>query len=108
LKSLSDVLIETLDPVLTGDKWFNGFIKRHDELSYKRSEYLSRSRAAVTEERIRDWFAETEKWLEDDLLALKDPTTNPNRIWNMDESSFFVNPSGILVVGETGNESTVP
>lgn len=41
-----------------GRNWFTRFLKRHKNLSIRLAENLCKSRAAVTEEMIRNWFTE--------------------------------------------------
>lgn len=81
-----------------GRKWFDSFMVRHPELSVKQSEYISKARAAVTAEKIRKWFQNTLDDLGDQASVLDDP----KRIWNMDETSFYLNPTGGFVIAEKG------
>lgn len=41
-----------------GRDWYNRFLKRHPEISIRMSNNVSKYRAAVTEENIRQWFKE--------------------------------------------------
>lgn len=41
-----------------GRNWFNRFLKRHSNLSIRLAENLCKSRAAVSEDMIRNWFSE--------------------------------------------------
>lgn len=81
-----------------GRKWFESFMSRHPELSVKKSEYISKARAAVTAEKIRKWFQNTLDDLRNEATVLEDP----KRIWNMDETAFYLNPSGGCVIAEKG------
>lgn len=83
---------------IPGKKWYANFMKRNPELSYKQSEYLNKARASVTEEKIRRWFEETLNLLGEDAETLEDPS----RVWNMDETAFYLNPSGGCVIAEKG------
>lgn len=78
--------------IFKGRKWFKGFLERHPKISEKRAEYLSKTRGKVTEEYIREWFHETTELLGNDIDILLHG--EPNRIWNMDETSLYTNPSG--------------
>lgn len=81
-----------------GKKWFRQFMKRHPDLSYKQTEYLNKARSCITESKIRNWFSETLGHLGEDARILEEPS----RIWNMDETSFYLNPKGSCVLAEKG------
>lgn len=83
---------------LPGKTWYTNFMKRHPELSYKQSEYLNKARASVSEDKIRQWFRHTYTLLGEDAEVLNDPS----RVWNMDESAFYLNPTGGCVLAEKG------
>ncbi|XP_039302911.1 uncharacterized protein LOC120357158 [Solenopsis invicta] len=81
-----------------GRKWFENFMKRHPALSMKKAEYLSKTRAAVTEQYIRNWFSEVQILLKDNSDVLEDP----QRVFNMDETAVYLAPKGGLVIAEKG------
>ena len=58
---------------LAGRKWFEEFMKRHPNSSKKKAEYLSKSRAAVTETKIRKWFSDLQELLGDQANVLQHP-----------------------------------
>ncbi|XP_033220991.1 uncharacterized protein LOC117175391 [Belonocnema kinseyi] len=68
---------------------------RHPEIVLKHTEVLSKARAAVTEEKIREWFLEAKDYLteEEALDILKDPS----RMYNLDET-------GVQTCPKTGQE----
>jgi len=74
------------------------FMNRHPNLSQKKAEYLSKSRAAVTEESIRNWFTDIESLLGDNIKVLD----YPRRIFNMDETAILRALKGGLLLGENG------
>lgn len=61
-------------------------MKRHPELSVKKAEYLGKARALVNQPKIEKWFEETRELLGNEICVLEDPS----RVWNMDESAFFL------------------
>lgn len=73
-----------------GRKWYSLFLKRHPELSQRISQNLTASRAAVSEQKIRDWFNEVEEHLKNKHLeyVLQDPS----KLFNGDETAFFLCP----------------
>lgn len=83
-----------------GKKWFQSFLKRNPELSERTPENISKGRAAVTEEIIRKWFADLQKHLED--KGASDILTQPDRILNGDETSFYICPNTGKVIAPRG------
>ncbi|XP_063625003.1 uncharacterized protein LOC134796734 [Cydia splendana] len=73
-----------------GKKWFSSFLKRHPDITEKTAQNLSKSRDDVTEEGIRKWFEEITTYIEG--IGLKDVLDEPSRIFNTDESAFFLSP----------------
>lgn len=74
---------------------------RHEQLTYKRKEYLSKQRGKVTEQYVRNWFAETETYLGPEFVEIL-RSGDPTRVWNMDETSFYLNNAGTMVIAEKG------
>lgn len=72
---------------MPGRKWYEGFLRRHPELSLRTPQNLTMSRASVKKIQIRRRFIEVYEFLEaaDLTTVLQDPT----RIFNADESAFF-------------------
>lgn len=79
--------------------WFEGFMSRHPDISQKHAEYINKARAAITEVKIRNWFQEIAELIGTENLKVLD---DPSRIWNCDETSFFLAPKGALVLAEKG------
>lgn len=44
-------------------KWFSNFLKRHPVISIREAESVNKARAIVTEESIRVWFRDLQKFL---------------------------------------------
>ncbi|XP_065642222.1 uncharacterized protein LOC124813635 [Hydra vulgaris] len=81
--------------------WSYAFLRRHEQLSQKRGEYLNRARGGVTEKAIRDWFTEIPKLLGENAQYLNDLL----RVFNMDESGFQLSPKTNLLIGERGKKT---
>jgi len=82
-----------------GKKWFYSFMNRNKCLSQKHAEYVNRARGSVTEEKIRKWFAEVYDLLEEHVNVLK----CPDRVFNMNETCFYLAPKGDLILGQRGS-----
>lgn len=67
-----------------GVKWFNLFLKRHKEIVLKNAEVITKSRAAVSEENIKQWFSELQDYLTENNCI--DMMNEPRRIMNCDET----------------------
>lgn len=76
-----------------GRKWVAGFFKRHPILSVKKSEYLSKQRALLTEGTVRGWFMNVRRQLEEDGIDLS-MLEDPKRVFNLDETAIYTNPAG--------------
>lgn len=74
-----------------GRKWYEGFRRRHPLISEKESQNLNGGRASVSEENLRGWYDEVHQSLTklDNVHILDDP----DRIFNMDESGFYLSPT---------------
>ncbi|CAG4973401.1 unnamed protein product [Parnassius apollo] len=85
-----------------GKKWFSSFIKRHPILAERTAENLSSARNEVTEEQINNWFKEVDEYLAEKglLEALKEPS----RVFNADESAFFLAPKPGRVLVRRGEK----
>jgi hypothetical protein len=83
-----------------GDGWFNGFLKRHPEIAQRNAESINRSRGALTEECIRGWFRDAEKFFADKNMSyiLRDP----KRQYNGDETGFQLDPKSGRVMAPRG------
>lgn len=80
-----------------GKKWVSLFLKRYPEISERVPEKLSKVRATVPEQRIRQWFKEVLDTLKEvDATEVLD---DPSRIFNLDETAFFLCPKSGKVLG---------
>ncbi|XP_063215801.1 uncharacterized protein LOC134527237 [Bacillus rossius redtenbacheri] len=86
-----------------GRKWCTSFLKRNPGLTLRTAQNLTSSRAAVSQEQISAWFREVYKYLEENKL--EDVLSDPRRIFNGDESAFFLNPKGNKVLAKKGDKN---
>lgn len=78
-------------------------MRRHPDISQRISQNLSKSRKNVTETQIRNCFSEVEVYLTSN--SLMDILDEPSRVFNTDESAFFLNPKGLKVLAPRGDKS---
>ncbi|KAJ8946287.1 hypothetical protein NQ314_008912 [Rhamnusium bicolor] len=86
-----------------GRHWYEAFLKRHPEVSQRMSQNLTSNRANVSEENIRLWFKEVETYLKDNKYL--DIVSDPSRVFNTDETAFFLNPKGGKVLARRGEKA---
>lgn len=86
-----------------GRHWYDAFLKRHPILSSRVAQTLVKSRAILTEKCIREWFTEIQTYLmkENYMSILNDP----DRVFNMDESAFFLSPKTQKVLVTKGEKA---
>lgn len=86
-----------------GRRWYDNFRERHPLISEKISQNLTASRAAITEEKLRNWHSDINKYCEREniLDILEDPT----RIFNMDEKGFILTPNNEIVLVRRGDKA---
>ena len=84
-----------------GQHWYRAFMKRHPNLSNRIAQNLTCTRAAVTEEDLREWFSKVKRYLEDKNLL----NIEPHRIFNLDESAFMLVPKDNKVITEKGTRA---
>lgn len=73
-----------------GTKWLSLFLNPYPELAEKTTEKLSKVRSSVSEKKIRDWFLEVSNNIEEQNLT--EVLADPNRVYNFNETSFFLLP----------------
>jgi hypothetical protein len=74
----------------SGQKWARGFFKRHPRLSSKKAQTLAKHRTLATKEEIVQWFQKISTYFEQN--SLNEAISDPNRVWNLDESAFDMCP----------------
>ena len=81
--------------------WYEAFRKRNPQLSIRKPQHLSLSRASVTREDLKEWFQDVEEILKKkDLLNI-----SPNRIYNCDETNVVLCPESEKVLTSKGSRS---
>lgn len=82
------------------DTWFKLFCARHPALATRVAQNISRSRANVTEGNLREWFERTRRFCE--ISNCIDALADPKRIYNLDETAFFLSPEPGRVMAKKG------
>lgn len=88
---------------IPGRKWYEGFLRRHPEITLRTPQNLTMSRSSVTQIQIKRWFNEVHEFLKDSNST--NILQDPNRIFNADESAFFLNPKGNKVLALRGDKT---
>ncbi|KAF2891178.1 hypothetical protein ILUMI_14995, partial [Ignelater luminosus] len=84
-------------------KWYKGFTARHSEISARLTQNLTKCRSDLTEGKIRNWFQEINDYLTANHLeaVVKDS----QRIYNADETAFFLAPKGMKCLIQKGDKT---
>lgn len=86
-----------------GKKWFQLFRTRHPTISMRVAQNISKSRAKVTESNLRNWFENVRKFCE--TSDCTDALNDPKRIYNLDETAFFLAPTPDKVMAKKGSRT---
>ncbi|KAI4454373.1 hypothetical protein MML48_9g00011248 [Holotrichia oblita] len=84
-----------------GRHWFEGFLRRHPQITERVTQNLSTSRGAVTKPKIEKWFEEIDDFFKSSKINIVDP----RRIFNTDESALFLSPKGNKVLVKKGSKT---
>lgn len=85
-----------------GKKLYKLSLKRHPTISERTAQNLTTACDNVTEEGINKWFSEVEAYLrEKDLMSA---TVEPERVFNTDESAFYLSPKAGKVLAKRGEK----
>lgn len=80
-----------------GKKWLRLFLKRRPSIVKRNTEIISKARAAVTEDTIRDWFQNLTEYLRTENL--ENIVSDPTRIYNADETGMQFCPKTGKLLG---------
>lgn len=84
-----------------GRHWYESFCRRHAELCNRVAQNLTRARASATESVLRIWFDEVHRHLQKNNLLQIDSS----RVFNCDESAFFLCPKAEQVIAKKGSKA---
>lgn len=81
-----------------GRRWYEGFRRRHPNITLRTAQHLSLSRVGVTQECLKEWFSEQCKFLKSkNLIGI-----SPTRVFNCDESNIMLCPDSDKVLTRKG------
>lgn len=80
-----------------GDKWVSLFMKRHPKITQRNTEIISKGKACLTEDSIREWFKDLEQYLKDENCL--DILSDGDRIFNADDTGVECCPKTGKVMG---------
>lgn len=83
-----------------GEGWYKAFLKRHTELTERKSEAITTASSKISEADIRKWFSEIDSYLKD--KGFDDILNFPERVFNGDETNFQLNPQNQKVLAPRG------
>nr|XP_029719805.1 uncharacterized protein LOC115262004 [Aedes albopictus] len=86
-----------------GRKWLIGFMRRNPGFSFRTLEAVSSAGGRVTEKDIRGWFQMIEMWLTENHM--REILNDPGRVFNGDETSFYLHPKTKEVIARTGSRN---
>ncbi|KAF6212246.1 hypothetical protein GE061_012767 [Apolygus lucorum] len=85
-----------------GKKWLECFLKRHPSVTLRTPQNLTNSRASIKQHQILEWSSVVYSYLvENDYAQI---LHDPMRVFNGDESAFFLCPKGEKVLAQKGNK----
>jgi len=84
-----------------GRHWYEKFRNRHPNVSNRTAQHLTLNRASVTQEDLKEWFLEVQKYLESKNLL----DVDPSRVFNCDETNIQLLPKPDKVIAEKGARS---
>lgn len=88
---------------VVGRKWLKGFLRRHPEITFRTPEAVTSASAKVSEGDIRRYFADLGSYLEHNNLMTA--ALDPRRMFNGDETSFFLHPLTKAVLALRGSRN---
>lgn len=82
-----------------GSKWYEGFMRRHRDVSDRVYHNITKSRTKVSESQIRKWFDEDEKYLVSNNFFVI--LSNLSRIFNTNETALVLARRGDKLIYQT-------
>ncbi|KAG5865583.1 hypothetical protein JTB14_018158 [Gonioctena quinquepunctata] len=88
---------------LPGDGWYKAFMKRHPDLTTRKSEGVSAASSAISEQDIRKWFDGIHSYLSQ--KGYSEVLEHPEKLFNADETNFQLCPQNKRVIAPKGTKN---
>lgn len=86
-----------------GSGWFKNFLQRNPTVALRVAQNLTASRSSVNEDKIRHWFSTVYNYFE--ASNITDVLQDDSRIFNCDETAFFLCPKDKQVLVRKGSKA---
>lgn len=86
-----------------GEAWYKAFLRRHPNITLRTSEGVTPSSAVISEMDIRNWFTGIELYLKEKNLF--EILQDPSRVFNGDETCFYLCPKNKKVLAPKGTKN---
>ena len=87
---------------LPGKHWYQGFVKRHPDITLRRAMELGHQRALISKEMVDGWFDGLKTYLQKEVPDWEAMINDPRRIFNADESGFPLSITNGKVLTDKG------
>ncbi|KAG5893479.1 hypothetical protein JTB14_031257 [Gonioctena quinquepunctata] len=88
---------------LPGDGWYKALMKRHPDLTTRKSEGVSAASSAISEQDIRKWFDGIHSY--SSQKGYSEVLEHPERLFNADETNFQLCPQNKRVIAPEGTKN---
>ncbi|XP_030752340.1 uncharacterized protein LOC115879587 [Sitophilus oryzae] len=88
---------------MPGKGWYRSFLKRNPEVTLRTPEAITAASSNISEKDIRKWFSGVEQYL--DQKGYYDILKDPSRIFNGDETCFYLSPKNKRVLAVRGSKN---
>ena len=85
-----------------GKSWWEGFRRRHPNVSWRKPELIGKERAVLTSEKADKWFEGLNTYLRSEVEGGMDIMKDPTRIFNADELGFPLQAKSEKVLAPKG------
>lgn len=84
-----------------GRHWYEGFLRRHPEISERFSRTVPTAKSSIKENSLREWYDKVQQYLTEKQLT----DIDTSRMFNCDEIAFFLSPKNDNVLIKKGDKA---